>query len=183
MHKQSENSFSFEEIFTQNKRRIYYHMHRLNIYDPHEEYFQEGLCALWSAYESYHPNKGPMTTYFNFIIRNRLIDLIRKTNRTANNDATIMIEQQHRFHHGNYRRYTNQTYPIPRFSDTPIVDPYLWDQLEEDLTENQRKWVQLYVIEDLPIREIAIRENTTEEAVKSWGKQTRKKLRHKNFRE
>ncbi len=166
-----------------NKRRIYYHIYRLNIYDPHEEYFQEGLCALWSAYESYNPSKGPMATYFNYVIRNRLIDLIRKTNRSIKNNATLIQKQQQSFHHGNYLRYSKQTYPIPRFSEPPIEDPYLWDQLAQHLTENQRKWVQLYVIEDLPIREIAIRENTTEEAVKSWGKQTRKKLRHNYFRE
>ncbi|WP_234028515.1 hypothetical protein [Lentibacillus sp. Marseille-P4043] len=44
-------SFEFEEIFEQNKRRIHYHIHKLNIRDPHREYFQEGLCALWNACE------------------------------------------------------------------------------------------------------------------------------------
>ncbi|QKY70206.1 sigma-70 family RNA polymerase sigma factor [Lentibacillus sp. CBA3610] len=71
-------NITFEEIFNQNERRIYYYIHRLNIQDPHQEFYQEGLVAMWNAYEKYRPEKGPMATYFNYIIRNRMIDLMRK---------------------------------------------------------------------------------------------------------
>ncbi|WP_077329048.1 sigma-70 family RNA polymerase sigma factor [Virgibacillus siamensis] len=73
-----DNRIAFEEIFEQNKRRIHYHIHKLNINDPHDEFFQEGLIAMWNAYETYQPDKGAMATYFNYTIRNRLIDRIRK---------------------------------------------------------------------------------------------------------
>lgn len=67
------NLLTFEEIYEQNKRRIHYQIHRLNIQSPYEEFFQEGLCAMWHAYEKYNPDKGPMSTYFNYTIRNRLV--------------------------------------------------------------------------------------------------------------
>ncbi|MCR1835650.1 hypothetical protein NSA56_14975 [Oceanobacillus caeni] len=33
---------------------------------------------MWTAYQKYEPNKGHLATYFNYTIRNRPIDLIRK---------------------------------------------------------------------------------------------------------
>jgi len=66
----------FEEIFKQNEKRIYYHMHKLGIRDPLGDFYAEGLFAMWTAHQKYEPNKGPFATYFNYTIRNRLIDLI-----------------------------------------------------------------------------------------------------------
>ncbi|WP_235792214.1 hypothetical protein [Virgibacillus salidurans] len=43
---------------------------------------------MWNAYKQYDPDKGLMATYFNFMILNRLIDLLRKENpreRTSTN--------------------------------------------------------------------------------------------------
>lgn len=48
---------TFEEIFEQNKRRIRYHIHRLNIQDPPQECFQVGTNALWQVYEKYQPDR------------------------------------------------------------------------------------------------------------------------------
>ncbi|QKY70282.1 sigma factor [Lentibacillus sp. CBA3610] len=73
-----DNRITFEEIFEQNKRRNNYHIHKLNIPDPHQAFFQEGLVAMWQAYESYQPDKAPMATYFNDMTRNRMIDTIRR---------------------------------------------------------------------------------------------------------
>jgi len=49
----------FEEIFKQNEKRIYYHMHKLAIRDPFGEFYPEGLYGMWTAYQKYEPNKGP----------------------------------------------------------------------------------------------------------------------------
>ncbi|MEI3598648.1 MULTISPECIES: sigma factor [unclassified Oceanobacillus] len=59
------NEISFEEIFKQNERRIYYHIHRLGIHDPYQDFYSEGLHTLWTAHRKYNPNKGPLRTYFN----------------------------------------------------------------------------------------------------------------------
>src|SRR5699024_11256212 len=42
------------------------------------EFYQKGLVAMWRAYETYQPDKGVLSTYFNYSIRHRLIDLIQK---------------------------------------------------------------------------------------------------------
>src|SRR5699024_6603210 len=77
---------TIEEIAKQQERRVHYHIHRLSLRDPHEEFLQEGLVAMWNAYEKHEPDKGPLATYFNYTIRNRLIDLIRKKAREQQND-------------------------------------------------------------------------------------------------
>jgi|SRR5699024_3337912 len=88
------NKVTFEDVFKQNERRIYYHLHRLQVSDPHQAYCQEGLVAMWDAYRQYKPDKGPMATYFNYMIRNRLIDLIRK--ETKEKEKQEMFLQKHR---------------------------------------------------------------------------------------
>ncbi|WP_156520729.1 hypothetical protein [Oceanobacillus sp. Castelsardo] len=41
----------FEEIFKQNEKRIYYHMHKLGIRNPFGDFYSEGLYAIWIAYQ------------------------------------------------------------------------------------------------------------------------------------
>ncbi|MFC3040700.1 sigma-70 family RNA polymerase sigma factor [Virgibacillus xinjiangensis] len=174
---------SFEEICQQNERRIHYQIHKLNIRDPHQEYYQEGLFAMWNAYERYEPDKGPMATYFNYMIRNRMIDLMRKENRQQEQLANY-IEEQKASHSTAASPETDPPQYLSReFSDLLLSNPALWQQLKSQLTENQWKWVYYAVIDNMPIKEIAIQENTTSEAVKSWGKQVRKKLRTDEFRQ
>ncbi|WP_088052545.1 sigma-70 family RNA polymerase sigma factor [Virgibacillus dakarensis] len=178
-----DNKIPFEVIFKQNERRIYYHLHKLNIHDPHHDYFQEGLVAMWNAYETYQPDKGPMATYFNFTIRNRLIDKIRKETRIKQNEQQVLLKQIPQVRDGNYLRSKESTnHPLPHLSELPLTDPSLWKELESRLTENQWKWVYYYIACDMSVKDIAIQENTTVEAVKSWGKQVRKKLCNEAFR-
>lgn len=171
--------FTFEDIFEQNKRRIHYHIHKLNIRDPHEDFFQEGLIALWRAYETHEPDKGPMATYFNFSIRNRLIDKIRQDGRRLNNDEQVIMQKKTDFDDGNHFRSSETTYPIVNTEEMPIQDDEMWKQLKAQLTDNQWKWVNYFIIKDLSVKDIAHLENKSEDAVKSWGRQVRKKLRNK----
>lgn len=173
---------SFEEIFEQNKRRIHYHIHKLNIRDPHKEYFQEGLCAMWNAYEKYQPDKGPMATYFNYSIRNRLIDQLRKQNRDNEHTQQAIAEQKVQIDDGNHYHRKEASYPLVNFSDIPLDDPCMWLNLKARLTKNQWKWIRFYIIDAIPVKDIAIQENTSVDAVKSWGKQVRAKLRDADFR-
>ncbi|GGP07933.1 sigma factor [Oceanobacillus neutriphilus] len=68
-----------EDFIEQNQRRVYYQMARLQIGEREGDYFQEGLVAMWKAYENYNPDKGPLATYMNFQIRNRLVDVLRQS--------------------------------------------------------------------------------------------------------
>ncbi|WP_296361118.1 sigma factor-like helix-turn-helix DNA-binding protein [Virgibacillus sp.] len=44
------------------------------------------------------------------------------------------------------------------------------------LSKNQWTWLKLFIIEDMTTKAIAEREGVSVDAVKSWGKEARKKL-------
>lgn len=72
-------SQDFETFFKSNERRIHYQIHRLGISDDwYEDFYSEGILALWRAYEEYDEVKGDIGTFINFRIRYRLLDLLRK---------------------------------------------------------------------------------------------------------
>ncbi|WP_164669387.1 sigma-70 family RNA polymerase sigma factor [Virgibacillus doumboii] len=177
-----DNRISFEELVEQNKRRIHYQMHKMNIGDPHGYFFQEGLIALWKANESYHPDKGPLATYFNYTIRNRLIDSFRKEISYKNKQKKAFQEQLTDITDGNHRCQQEKTELPVSETDLPLTDPILWKTLKSQLTENQWKWLYNYIILDMSYKEITLKEKTTVEAVKSWGRQVRKKLRDPEFK-
>ncbi|WP_188454785.1 sigma-70 family RNA polymerase sigma factor [Virgibacillus oceani] len=174
---------TFEEIFEQNKGRIHYQINKLNIKDPQGEYFQEGLCAMWNAYESYQPDKGAMSTYFNYIIRNRLIDLLRKQTREYNHSKEIVLENRTQIDDGNHKRLGEAYSPISYVSDLSLNDPYLLPYIKSQLTDNQWKWVYYFIVQDMSIKDIAAQEGKTADAVKSWGKQVKKKFRENDLQE
>src|SRR5699024_9801570 len=103
---------TLEEIFRQNARRIHYHIHKLNISDPHLKSYQEELVAMWNAYRAYRPDKGPLATYFNYTIRNRLIDLMRKQNREKEKENMYLYEAESQMEGGNRYRLGDTTYPL-----------------------------------------------------------------------
>ncbi|APC49605.1 hypothetical protein BME96_16020 [Virgibacillus halodenitrificans] len=159
--------FTFEQIYQQNKRRIHYQIHRLNIDDPHQEFFQEGLTAMWHAYEKYDPDKGPMATYFNYTIRNRLLDELRKQKREQDKQHTLPIHPQ---------QEPQTPHHTAALTDLLLDNHQLCNKLKSYLTEKQWKWLKYAILQDMPYKDIAIQESTTTEAVKSWGRQARKKL-------
>lgn len=151
--------FTFEEIYNQNKQRIHYHIYQLNIQDPHKEFYLEGLTALWHAYKTYNPDKGPMATYFNCIIRYRLIDRIRKQNLEQSRMKKCLAE------------YRSISAEADHSSKTPLKalldnNPTLCNQIKSHLTEKQWKWLSYAIILDMSYKEIAEKENTTVDAVK-----------------
>ena len=178
----SEHDFSFEDIFKENERRIHYHINRLRINDPHEEFFQEGLYALWSAYREYSPNKGPMSTYFNFIIRNRLIDLVRRDSRTIINEERAVRHSIVKLSAGNRQTRISNATPLPCPANMDVQeDTKLWQTVRSKLTERQWKWVYYYIIKRWSLKEIADKEDTTVAAVKGWRREACKKLATNTF--
>ncbi|WP_404455239.1 sigma-70 family RNA polymerase sigma factor [Oceanobacillus kapialis] len=162
--------YTFEEIYEQNKRRIHYHIHKLHLQDPHKEYYQEGLIAMWQAYEKYNPDKGPMATYFNYTIRNKLIDMLRKQTNDSQKQKTYLEKQA---------PLLPKTTPAITLNDIP----QLLIEIKSILTAKQWKWFYHAVLMEMPLKELAAQENVSLEAVKSWGKQARRKLRELNFEE
>lgn len=166
---------TFEEVFKQNERRINYHMLKLGINDPHREFYVEGIYAMWMAYKKYEPNKGPLATYFNYTIRNRLIDMLRKKTREDHNQTKITQEEIGEVDNGN--RCGQVKRPVINPSGVALADDAFWKRVKSKLTENQQKWVEFYIIEGMPLQEIAQQEGVSADAVKSWGRQARRKLK------
>jgi RNA polymerase sigma factor (sigma-70 family) len=166
---------SFEEIVKQNERRVHYYIHKLNVRDPHQEFYQEGLVAMWNAYEKHQPDKGPLATYFNYTIKNRMIDLIRKKTREQQGDEQYIETEKNTLGSGNRDGRTKM--PIPDYTGLTVDDAGVWIEVQQLLTENQWKWVYGFIILNMPLKEIAEMEGVSSEAVKSWGRQARKKLR------
>lgn len=144
--------------------------------DPHNEYYQEGLCAMWSAYENYQADKGTMATYFNFVIRNRLIDLNRREKNKKLSDELMVRAIREQLHDGNKRHNGEATHHVIPIMKNIENNPELWQQIKSLLTENQWKWVHYHIMLDMAIKDIALQENTTIDAVKGWGRLARKKL-------
>ncbi|WP_342447741.1 sigma-70 family RNA polymerase sigma factor [Lentibacillus salicampi] len=128
-----------------------------------------------NAYENYQPDQGPMATYFNYTIRNRMIDLVRKQNKEA--EKTVHYAQEYRTHidNGNYYRSNGLAYPV-RQNGGKKRDAAFWQTVREQLSDNQWKWVKCFIVEEMSVKEIAEQEGVSVEAVKSWGKQARRKL-------
>ncbi|WP_067729113.1 sigma-70 family RNA polymerase sigma factor [Oceanobacillus damuensis] len=172
----NDNERTFEEIFKQNENRIYYHIQKLGIRDVYREFYMEGLYAMWMAYKKYEPDKGPLATYFNYTIRNRLIDTLRKKTTDHNHEEKFREIEMLRQTAGN--TYGDRKLPI--FESTGITlgnEQVDWQQIKAKLTEKQWKWVYYHIVEGMSLKEIAEQEGTSLEAVKSWGKAARRKLR------
>lgn len=164
---------SFEEIFQQNERRIHYHIHRLGIRDPLQEFYTEGLYAMWMAYKKYNPNQGPLGTYFNYAIRNRLVDMLRKEVREREK-RDIFVEKEKQRMDDAAAELKNMMGEIPG-SNMEVSE--MLEEVRSRLTEKQWDWVYYYILLDMPLKEIADLKRVSVEAVKSWGKEARRKLR------
>lgn len=167
----------FEEVFEQNEKRIHYHIHRLGIRDPNQEFYSEGLYTMWLAYQKYNPNKGPLGTYFNYTIRNRLIDMLRKETREQEKKAYVEEKEKQRMD-GAAEEQKCAAGKTPG-SDVEVRE--MWQEVKAQLTAKQWDWVYYYIIQDMSLKEIAEKKGVSVEAVKSWGKEARKKLRMGNI--
>ncbi|WP_085506103.1 sigma-70 family RNA polymerase sigma factor [Thalassobacillus devorans] len=153
---------SFEEVLKQYDNMIHYHIHKLHINDPEQEFYQEGCITLWEAYQTHDPSRGTFRQLANYKIHHRFIDLIRKHSKAAENEKNYVDQ------HATVE--DNSTYDYPE-------DCYFWNAIQDELTEKQWKWMKYYIIEGFSYAEIAKKENTTIDAVKNWGREAKKKLK------
>lgn len=165
----------FEEIFKKHEARIHYHIHKLGIHDTNREFYMEGLYALWIAYKNYRPEKGSMDTYFNYMIRFRLIDLIRK--KTRQKEKEELYAEQQMIHETSGNRHGDSKKPIVDAYGIELVDSAFWEKLRSRLTNRQWTWVYHHIILEKPLKEIAEEQGVSYETVKGWGKEARKRIR------
>lgn len=166
----------FEMFFRQHETRIHFQIHRLGISPRwYDDFYSEGVIALWDAYREFDEARGKVGTFINYKIRFRLIDLLRKKIRRqevmeeAIEHARVSLESGNR-HRGSGR---------PLVDPTGIVleDDTFWHRVRHKLTDRQWLWVKYFIIADLTVKEIMELEDVSADAVKGWGREVRRKLR------
>ena len=174
----------FETFFQANERRIHFQIHRLGIHgDWYKEFYTEGITALWKAYREYDASQGNLGTYLNFRIRYRLIDLIRKKQREEEQTKMLIQHGMTQMINGTRNRGSNTPLiDMPKIP-IPMANTKFWEQIREQLTDNQWKWVEYFIIADLSVREIMEIENVSADAVKGWGQAVRRKLRNDSVKQ
>lgn len=172
----------FDSFFRANERRIYFQMRRLGISgDLYEEFYSEGVLALWKGYKQYDSKRGNFGTFLNYQIRYRLIDLIRKRVRDQERVDEAIQEKTTQIDPGNRHRATGL--PIANRCGIVLENEAFWEEVRSELTNNQWKWVHYFIIADLTIKEIMENVDVSADAVKGWGRQVRRKLRCEQVRE
>src|SRR5690625_868367 len=171
----------FSTFLKANERRIYYQLYRLGIPQSlHEDFYADGVLALWDSYKIYKPGKGDFGTYMNYRIRFRLIDLIRKNKRVESNLEAGEYEQIIHIDDGN--RQSQSKYPLVHARGIIVQDEGYWQEVRKSLTTKQWQWVHYLLIADLTIKEIMEIENVSADAVKSWGQQVKRKMQQEEMR-
>ncbi|WP_407271217.1 sigma-70 family RNA polymerase sigma factor [Radiobacillus sp. PE A8.2] len=154
----------FQDILSEHENMIYYLMNKLGIRDPEQEFYQEGIIALWKATNNYDPNKGKFSTYAYFLIHKTLISLIRKKNRQTEKENAYIAS-------------ASAELSMVSTMIQPNIDPYLLNKIEKALSKKQMIWFTLFVLDDVSIKEIARRHQVSTDAVKNWARLAKPKLR------
>lgn len=172
---------NFETFFKANERRVHYQIHRLGIsQEYYAEFYSEGILALWQAYKQFDAAKGHVGTYLNYQIRFRLIDLLRKKISRDEIMERAIREERTQLDDGN--RHRTSGLPLVDAKGLPLSHDLFWKEVRERLSDKQWKWVKYFIIADLTIQEITEIEGVSADAVKSWGREVRRKLRDKEVR-
>jgi len=164
------------KLFKQNERRIYYQLQNLNITDTHQDFFQEGLTVVWDAYQTYQIDKGPLATFFNYTIRQRMIDLLQKKHSYMKKEKLYLQYLMTEMDKGHFccppfgKRTVNM-------SETTMFDDWDWQEIKSHLSDKQWIWLRYYIIEGFSLKKIAAQEKASIDTVKTWGIEARKKLR------
>lgn len=161
----TDETLDFQEVLSQNENIIYYLIKKYGIRDPDQEFYQEGLIALWKAMDNYDASRGKFSSYAYFLIEKSFLTVIRARNRhTEKQEAYITAISRER------------TNLIAELEDEPVIDPYLLDQIKQNLTEKQMTWFTLAVLNERSYKDIAKQEKVTEDAVKNWARLAKPKI-------
>ncbi|SFL34102.1 RNA polymerase sigma factor, sigma-70 family [Gracilibacillus orientalis] len=151
----------FEDVLKDSEKMIYHIMHKYQIRDVEGEFYQEGLIALWHAFQNYDPSKSKFSTYAYYCITRRFINKIRKENRERDQ----------------FQNWLDQvTIEDLLIEDELHIDTKLLLDIQSQLSDKQWHWFFKFVLKDQSVRTIAKEEGVTENAVKNWGKLARKKI-------
>src|SRR5690625_3771608 len=172
-------SLEFETFLKVNEVRIHLQLRQLGIKgDMYEEFYAEGVVALWQAYRSYDACRGKLGTFLNYRIRYRLLNLLRKKSRESKYWDDAVLQRMVELCDGNWKRVCRADLPLFDGRGVVIASELetCWRDVRSRLSEEQWKGVEYVVIADLAVKEVMELENVTADAVKGWGKEVRRKL-------
>ncbi|MBB6454559.1 RNA polymerase sigma factor (sigma-70 family) [Salirhabdus euzebyi] len=155
----------FNDVLKEYDRIIYHLIHRLGIRDPYREFYQEGVIALWKAYETYDEDKGgKFSTYAYFRIEKALLSSIRDQNRRQEKEEK-------------YKQIMFTFENLVTTDEYDLIDMYTLEKIKAALSEKQLIWFTSFVLNDLSVKEIAENEGVTVDAVKNWARLAKPKIR------
>lgn len=166
----------FEVFFRQHEARIHFQIHRIGISTRwYDDFYSEGVLALWDAYRDFDEARGNLGTFINYKVRFRLIDLLRRKLRHQEVMEEAIGEARLSLESGNRHRASGQ--PLVDSLGIDVRDNTFWREVRKRLTERQWLWVEYFIIADLSVKEIMELEGVSADAVKGWGREVRRKLR------
>jgi RNA polymerase sigma factor (sigma-70 family) len=131
---------SFEQLAEQYKPMIHKIINSLHIYRNQDEFYQNGLIALWEASIRFDPSKGNFTNYAYTYIKGSLLKQLDKEFRYQQRSICPSEE---------FWENTDEYH-----TDNPLEAEILQSYCET-MTPNQRKWVFYTIMDDLSVKEIA----------------------------
>ncbi|MFB1050031.1 sigma-70 family RNA polymerase sigma factor [Paraliobacillus sp. JSM ZJ581] len=153
---------SFEQLLSDFEPMIFHLLYKYGIRDAEKEFYQEGIIALWRAWQTYDQEKGKFSSYAYFSIQKSFFTLLRK-------EKSVQKRKE------KYAALTDIN-SLVYYNQLPF-DPYLLAAIQQKLTANQMKWFNGYIIHRQTIKQIAHQENVTENAVKNWARLAKPKIK------
>ncbi len=151
----------FNQLLKEFEPLIYHLISKYGIRDTEGDFYQEAAISLWQAYQSYDKEKAKFSTYAYYCISRTLCNLIAKNQKEIARKEKVLNEA---------------TFQDLMVENKFGIDAGLLEKIGISLTDNQWKWFMQFVLEDKSIKEIARKEDVTEDAVKNWGRLAKKKV-------
>ncbi|MFZ3576872.1 sigma factor [Virgibacillus sp. DJP39] len=155
---------TFYDVALKFEKMINFHIHDLNMEQPYDEYFQDGLFVLWQAYKTLDPQKGEFSTYLNCNVRNKLLDMKKQE---TNHAYTGMLLRQSLL-----EQFASKT--------QPKSGPCSWKALQPKMTVNKWKWIYHYIILDHPCKSLANTKTSLVDGFQSWFIKSIREFRKNN---
>ncbi|MGI8316719.1 sigma-70 family RNA polymerase sigma factor [Halobacillus mangrovi] len=134
---------------------IYSTLHKLNIPEPFDDYYQEAYLVYQKSVRTYNPSRAKFTTYFVYKLNHHIRDLLKK-------------EQS-------YKSIVFYTPPSPNPDETLHEQSLLYDLENHSNLTPQEKSVFLLTYQGFTIKEIAHKMEVSESTIKRRRKNIKEK--------
>ncbi|MED4203759.1 sigma-70 family RNA polymerase sigma factor [Neobacillus mesonae] len=156
---------SFEQLAQQYQPMIHKIINSLHIYKNKDEFYQNGLIALWEASKRFNPEKGSFAGYAYSYMKGCMLTEIKKSVKEA--ERCVCPKEE----------FWEQIEDPSDVDDRLMLDNDLLHDCSQSLTDNQRKWLRYTIHYELTVKEIAQLEHVSLTAVKGWRAGARAKLK------